>query len=170
MREKEEEVVAAVLAGERGEGRVAAHRRHRHACVQTPRTHVSSVQGGRSGWHCFTCIASRLTRSQQNSVALSLHQRSRPLGLLGGVTVFEMGFSLPWHEPVLPIAVRTVYQRNAVIFQYTRLEADRPLTQKHFDYILPFLQPADVHHAIPLTAQEVVRMHDTLRRGDTRAR
>jgi hypothetical protein len=30
---------------------------------------------------------------------------------------------------------------------------------KHFDHILPFLQPADVHHAIPLTAQEVLRMH-----------
>jgi hypothetical protein len=30
---------------------------------------------------------------------------------------------------------------------------------KHFDHILPFLQPADVHHIIPLTAQEVVRMH-----------
>ena len=30
---------------------------------------------------------------------------------------------------------------------------------KHFDHILHFLQPADVHHAIPLTAQEVVRMH-----------
>ena len=30
---------------------------------------------------------------------------------------------------------------------------------KHFDHILPFLQPADVHRTIPLTAQEVVRMH-----------
>ena len=30
---------------------------------------------------------------------------------------------------------------------------------KHFDHILPFLQPADLHHAIPLTAQEVLRMH-----------
>ena len=30
---------------------------------------------------------------------------------------------------------------------------------KHFDHILPFLHPADVHHAIPLTAQEVLRMH-----------
>jgi hypothetical protein len=30
---------------------------------------------------------------------------------------------------------------------------------KHFDHILPFLQPADVHHTLPLTAQEVVRMH-----------
>jgi hypothetical protein len=30
---------------------------------------------------------------------------------------------------------------------------------KHLDHILPFLQPADVHHAIPLTAQEVVHVH-----------
>jgi len=30
---------------------------------------------------------------------------------------------------------------------------------KHFDHILLFLQQADIHHAIPLTAQEVVRMH-----------
>jgi hypothetical protein len=30
---------------------------------------------------------------------------------------------------------------------------------KRLDHILPVLQPADVHHAIPLTAQEVVRMH-----------
>jgi hypothetical protein len=30
---------------------------------------------------------------------------------------------------------------------------------KHFDHILPFLQPADVHHTIPLTDQEVVHMH-----------
>ena len=29
-----------------------------------------------------------------------------------------MGLSLPWHEPVLAKAVRTVYLRNAVIFQY----------------------------------------------------
>jgi hypothetical protein len=35
---------------------------------------------------------------------------------LGGVTVFEMGLSLPWHEPVLAKAVRTVNLRNAVIF------------------------------------------------------
>ena len=30
---------------------------------------------------------------------------------------------------------------------------------KHFDHILPFLQLADVHHAIPLTSHEVLRMH-----------
>jgi hypothetical protein len=43
-----------------------------------------------------------------------------------------MGLSLPWHEPVLAKAVRTVYERNAVIFQYNRLEAERPLTQTSF--------------------------------------
>jgi len=30
---------------------------------------------------------------------------------------------------------------------------------KHFIHILPFFQPTDVHHAIPLTDEEVVRMH-----------
>jgi len=51
---------------------------------------------------------------------------------LGGVTVFEMGLSLPWHEPVLAKAVRTVYQRSAVTFQYNPLEAEQPLTQPSF--------------------------------------
>ena len=36
---------------------------------------------------------------------------------MGGVTVFEMGLSLPWHKPILAKAVRTVYLRNAVTFQ-----------------------------------------------------
>ena len=30
---------------------------------------------------------------------------------------------------------------------------------KHFDHILPFLQPADVHHSIPLSSADIVRMH-----------
>ena len=30
---------------------------------------------------------------------------------------------------------------------------------KHFDHILPFLQPADVHHSIPLNSDDIVRMH-----------
>ena len=30
---------------------------------------------------------------------------------------------------------------------------------KHFDHILPFLQSADVHHAIPISREEIVRMH-----------
>ena len=51
---------------------------------------------------------------------------------MGGVTVFEMGLSLPWHEPVLAKAVRTVYLKNAVIFQYNPLEAEQPLTQTSF--------------------------------------
>jgi hypothetical protein len=51
---------------------------------------------------------------------------------LGGVTVFEMGLSLPWHEAVLAKAVRTVYQRIAVIFQYNRLESEQILTQTSF--------------------------------------
>ena len=46
--------------------------------------------------------------------------------------VFEMGLSLPWHEPVLAKAVRTVYQRSAVIFQYIPLKAEQPLTQTSF--------------------------------------
>ena len=40
-----------------------------------------------------------------------------------------MGLSLPWHEPVLAKAVRTVYLRNAVLFQYNRLEGG--LLPKH---------------------------------------
>ena len=38
-----------------------------------------------------------------------------PQDYLGGVTVFEMGLSLPWHEPVLAKAVRTGYQRSVII-------------------------------------------------------
>ena len=30
---------------------------------------------------------------------------------------------------------------------------------KHFDHILPLLQPSDVHHSIPLSNADVVRMH-----------
>ena len=30
---------------------------------------------------------------------------------------------------------------------------------KHFDHILPFLQPADVHHSIPLDSDDIGRMH-----------
>ena len=32
---------------------------------------------------------------------------------------------------------------------------------KHFDHILPFLQPADVHHSIPLNSDDIKRMHAT---------
>ena len=30
---------------------------------------------------------------------------------------------------------------------------------KPFDHILPFLQPADVHHSIPLDSDDIGRMH-----------
>jgi hypothetical protein len=43
-----------------------------------------------------------------------------------------MGLSLPWHKPILAKAVRAVYLRNAVIFQYNRLEAEQPPTQTSF--------------------------------------
>ncbi len=45
------------------------------------------------------------------------------------------------------------------LWSFKHKKAMRMIDPKHFDHILPFLQPADVHHAIPLTAQEVVRMH-----------
>ncbi len=48
---------------------------------------------------------------------------------MGGVTVFEMCLSLPWHKPIL---AKAVYLRNAVIFQYNRLEAEQPPTQTSF--------------------------------------
>jgi len=50
-----------------------------------------------------------------------------------GVTVFEMGLSLPWQEPVLAKAVRTVYQRSAVIFQYNPLKANPNIIQSLAD-------------------------------------
>ena len=56
-----------------------------------------------------------------------------PQDYLGGVTVrvFEMGLSLPWHEPVLAKAVRTVFQRNAVIFQYNSVGGRAASHPKH---------------------------------------
>jgi hypothetical protein len=45
------------------------------------------------------------------------------------------------------------------LWSFNHKKAMRMSDPKHFDHILPFLQPADVHHAIPLTAQEVLRMH-----------
>ena len=38
-------------------------------------------------------------------------------------------------------------------------EAMRLSDPKHFDHILPFLQPADVHHSIPLDSDDIGRMH-----------
>jgi hypothetical protein len=54
-----------------------------------------------------------------------------PWDYLAGVTVFEMGLSLPWHEPVLAKAVRTVYLRNAVIFQYNTVGGRAASHPKH---------------------------------------
>ena len=45
------------------------------------------------------------------------------------------------------------------LWSFKHKKAMRMSDPKHFDHILPFLQPADVHHAIPLTAHEVLRMH-----------
>jgi hypothetical protein len=45
------------------------------------------------------------------------------------------------------------------LWSFKHKKAMRMSDPKHFDHILPFLKPADVHHTIPLTAQEVVRMH-----------
>jgi hypothetical protein len=46
------------------------------------------------------------------------------------------------------------------LWTFKHKKAMRMSDPKHFDHILPFLQPADAHHTMPLTAQEVVRMHD----------
>jgi hypothetical protein len=45
------------------------------------------------------------------------------------------------------------------LWSFKHKKAMRMSDPKHFDHILPFLQPAEVHHTIPFTAQEVVRMH-----------
>jgi hypothetical protein len=45
------------------------------------------------------------------------------------------------------------------LWSFKHKKAMRISDPKHFDHILPFLEPADVHHTIPLTAREVVRMH-----------
>jgi hypothetical protein len=45
------------------------------------------------------------------------------------------------------------------LWSFKHKKAIRMSDPKHFDHILPFLQPADVHHTIAVTAQEVVRMH-----------
>jgi hypothetical protein len=49
--------------------------------------------------------------------------------------------------------------RTFWLWSFKHKKAMRMSDPKHFDHILPFLQPADVHHAIPLTVQEVVCMH-----------
>ena len=49
---------------------------------------------------------------------------------------------------------------SLLALEFQAQETMRMSDPKHFDHILPFLQPADAHHTvIPLTDQEVVRMH-----------
>ena len=45
------------------------------------------------------------------------------------------------------------------LWSFKHRKAMRLSDPKHFDHILPFLQPADVHHVIPLTGQDILRMH-----------
>jgi hypothetical protein len=45
-----------------------------------------------------------------------------------------------------------------LLWSFEHRKAMQMSDPKDFDHILPFLQPADVHHTIRLTAQEVVRM------------
>jgi hypothetical protein len=45
------------------------------------------------------------------------------------------------------------------LWSFRHRKAMRLSDPKHFDHVLPFLQPADVHHAIPLTGQDILRMH-----------
>ena len=45
------------------------------------------------------------------------------------------------------------------LWSFRHRKAMRMSDPKHFDHILPFLQPADVHHAIALSSADVVQMH-----------
>lgn len=45
------------------------------------------------------------------------------------------------------------------LWSFKHRKAMRLSDPKHFDHILPFLQPLDVHHAIDLSSEDVVRMH-----------
>ena len=45
------------------------------------------------------------------------------------------------------------------LWSFKHRKAMRLSDPKHFDHILPFLQPADVHHSIPLSSADIVRMH-----------
>ena len=45
------------------------------------------------------------------------------------------------------------------LWSFRHRKAMRMSDPKHFDHILPFLQPADVHHAIALSRADVVQMH-----------
>ena len=45
------------------------------------------------------------------------------------------------------------------LWSFRHRKAMRLSDPKHFDHILPFLQPADVHHSIPLNNDDIGRMH-----------
>ena len=45
------------------------------------------------------------------------------------------------------------------LWSFRHRKAMRLSDPKHFDHILPFLQPADVHHSIPLDSDDIGRMH-----------
>ena len=45
------------------------------------------------------------------------------------------------------------------LWSFKHRKAMRLSDPKHFDHILPFLQPADVHHSIPLSSADIIRMH-----------
>ena len=45
------------------------------------------------------------------------------------------------------------------LWSFRNRKAMRLSDPKHFDHILPFLQPADVHHSIPLDSDDIGRMH-----------
>jgi hypothetical protein len=47
------------------------------------------------------------------------------------------------------------------LWSFRHRKAMRLSDLKHFDHILPFLQPADVHHSIPLNRDDIKRMHTT---------
>ena len=45
------------------------------------------------------------------------------------------------------------------LWSFHHRKAMRLSDPKHFDHIRPFLQPADVHHSIPLDSDDIGRMH-----------
>ncbi len=89
---------------------------------------------------------------------------------MGGVTVFEVGLSLPWHKPTLAKAVRTVYLRNAVIFQYNLLEAEQPPTQTSFSpsRTVCLVLSGGPTSVTTTTTRLFIRRHHVLRRTHTR--
>ena len=88
---------------------------------------------------------------------------------LVGVTVFEMGLSLPWQEPVLAKAVRTVYQRSAVIFQYNPLKANPNISPSRTVCLVqlwaPREDPRRCSRAACQTAQSHTRGHPSARKA-----